>query len=1143
MARANPNSTSTIKKPYHNLFDMIDETNDGLQFSKDTLNQYFLSGQLPSITYTEEFVDDTVLHAFEHNELIEQEQDDQDDDETILSQKLSQLSTTGHAEVYPSATMDKKRRSSSRPSPAVCSKRMKISDYNADDDDDDDSLNVDDIQQNHIPNYLSMNSTIFVRLCKNLLKTVPTMTMNDLQQLALLMHQIAALRIKEEMSHIYLKSVTGTLTEPECDLIEVDRRVWPMQVQALVLSKRPFSSVATTEMNQAEQQTTCERLLQDRILELNEHMQQYQQQLNEKKKSFKGFTSMMDETLQHYVQEYGVQPLQVKYEMRKSIVTHDFESEILERKYLQENPNEYQLEIAKHLLELRRDVEKSKRALLELKQGVFFNKSSLSFQSIQASISTSMDTTMNNNKMPPSLLNTDEKRLRYQKLDLLAIHIPEAELTYYRFQHLFDVELARMWQNHRTLVKNQGMTTALTHLLEQRLTQMTNRWRDIFNYRIDYFLRYSYDELDYLNNNHGHEQTMKITTASSALILDTTHPFTHEQLQLLSRGPSYVPPCLMYVLFSNESIDDIVKKQFAPFNHQLMTLLEKHKINLAVRMEIQDTIFKEFKNCFSKSIPSSLSQRALYEKSLIQSIHSAFKKHHLILRRTADNMNTFYIGNRQDFEAKADQYLTRSEDYRVLININAENNDKPLDVALKDMIDSMNTLVEQLKTHKAIKDDLYKRFIADVTKTKLPYLYFLPNISKESGISLVPIITSHQSATWKIAKYLNQLLQPFVDKILHSTTFADETDFIRKFYHYANTERRLRPTTLFCSIKITNFYALDEHQHMIDVIGYCLQDNLVTNRLEPLSIQTIRNLLYLFLYNNIFRYKDNIYAFTKGGPNTMPLTTTLSNIYLFVWQKKLLKEIDQNIEFFGRHNDQLFFTWNKSNALQLETFLQDIREKHLNVRFQKLIGSSVQFMNAYLENRQGQLYSRVHYDPNIPRYTLPYVIGHSKSAYSDWLQSALIRAVCYCTSVEDFQQERTYLELTLLINGYSLLFVETHVKHFFNHFHAQTLRFSRSQSAYDNFRQQWFTFVEQRQELTQELQKFDQNDRLIQFNYIHDFGPRCRFNREFYQLWFHYFQQHPKLSQEKCKIILQAKHFHSLNSLLTIEPPSPPVQQ
>ncbi|CAF1563519.1 unnamed protein product, partial [Adineta ricciae] len=114
---------------------------------------------------------------------------------------------------------------------------------------------------------------------------------------------------------------------------------------------------------------------------------------------------------------------------------------------------------------------------------------------------------------------------------------------------------------------------------------------------------------------------------------------------------------------------------------------------------------------------------------------------------------------------------------------------------------------------------------------------------------------------------------------------------------------------------------------------------------------------------------------------------------------------------------------------------------------------------AHIENQNGTLYSRVYYESTIQRYTLPYVIGHAKVVHSHWFRSALIRAVCYCTSVEDFQQERTYLELTLLINGYSLLFVETHVKHFFNHFHAQTLRFSRSQSAYDNFRQQWFTFV------------------------------------------------------------------------------------
>ncbi|CAF1295590.1 unnamed protein product [Rotaria sp. Silwood1] len=290
----------------------------------------------------------------------------------------------------------------------------------------------------------------------------------------------------------------------------------------------------------------------------------------------------------------------------------------------------------------------------------------------------------------------------------------------------------------------------------------------------------------------------------------------------------------------------------------------------------------------------------MYEKNLIQSIQTSLKKNNLILRRTADNMNIFYLGNLQDFESKADKYLTTSEDYDILFNMNDVNNEKPFNVAFKEMIESMNSLLEKLKTHKAISSDLYERFIADPNKVKLPYLYFLPNLSNEKGMSLVPMVTSEYSATWKIAKYLNQLLRPFADGVLRSTTFVNETDFIRQLNRYATTERRLRPTTLFCSIKITNFYTLDEHRNMIDTIGYFLQDHLVTNKLGLLTVQTIRNLLHLFLYNNIFSYKEDIFKFTKGAPNTVALTETLSNIYLFVWQKKLLKEVNQSIELFGR---------------------------------------------------------------------------------------------------------------------------------------------------------------------------------------------------------------------------------------------------
>ncbi|CAF1933521.1 unnamed protein product, partial [Rotaria magnacalcarata] len=143
---------------------------------------------------------------------------------------------------------------------------------------------------------------------------------------------------------------------------------------------------------------------------------------------------------------------------------------------------------------------------------------------------------------------------------------------------------------------------------------------------------------------------------------------------------------------------------------------------------------------------------------------------------------------------------------------------------------------------------------------------------EENEISLVPYITSQHSATWRISKYLNELLRPFVDKILSTTTFRDEPDFTYQLYDHIFTKHKLQSTTLFCAIKITNYYTLDTHKNMIDTVGYFLEDNLVTNKLEQATIQNIKNLLHIFLYDNVFYYKDQIYTLAKGCPNTMPLS-------------------------------------------------------------------------------------------------------------------------------------------------------------------------------------------------------------------------------------------------------------------------------
>ncbi|CAF2151217.1 unnamed protein product [Rotaria magnacalcarata] len=802
--------------------------------------------------------------------------------------------------------------------------------------------------------------------------------------------------------------------------------------------------------------------------------------------------SNIEIAIEHYVQQYGIQ-----------------------------------IQIAQHLYEKRAEAEKAKRTLKELKYRIFYNRPLLSLDSIENSKTTANNTsttttTINSEtSQQQSWLNTYEKQIERKKMNLMAMYIAKAESQFYQCQKIFDDELSRMWQNHRNLVKNQGMTTTLIHLIERRLALITEKFRQIYNYRFDYYLQ-----------NDQQQQQQRIGFSTSLIIDTTHHTLTKKEIQLLNRGPSYVPPYQLSISSSMTTNDEIIKRKYAPLKHQLATLFSKYHINIAVSMDIEQKINEQFKNLFSSSLPSTLRQRAQYEKHLVQSIHRSLLKNNLILRRTADNMNSFYLGNLQNFQTKAKQYLSNSDSFQLIMTLNETNQQESLHDKFHGMIESINFALKILKHRKAIDPHTITRLLLDPTKIQLSDMDFLCDISHENELQLVPLLPYLNTLTSKIGEYLNRLLRPFADRIMKTTRFHHDIDFIQKLNHYACTQRRLTTTTLFCTIKISNFYYLDSHANIIDWIGYFLQDNLGTNKLEQISIMTIKNLLQLFLYNNIFRYHEHIYTFTKGSPTTMPITDTLSNIYLFQWQTKLLRIIKQNDGFFGRCKDELFFTWNSSSN-ELHDLLQSIKIQYPNVYFHTSIGSNVNYLNLYITNQNGQLYTRVNRDATLKEnYILPYVTGHPKLMYSIWFRSALIRAACCCSLVKDFQQERIYLELTLLVNGYSLRFVEHHVQHFFDYFHAYNMRYLMDQMIYETFRQHWFDFITMKNESQEMTQQIDDNGHLIRLNYLYEQGPRCQFNQEFYQLWSSCFKNHSRLSEEKSKVILTTKHVHSLNVLL-----------
>lgn len=174
------------------------------------------------------------------------------------------------------------------------------------------------------------------------------------------------------------------------------------------------------------------------------------------------------------------------------------------------------------------------------------------------------------------------------------------------------------------------------------------------------------------------------------------------------------------------------------------------------------------------------------------------------------------------------------------------------------------------------------------------------------------MISAHRSMTSKLAQFLKQILRPILLKDKANTTLINEADFMKKFLHYIHQERALSPTTLFATVRITNFDTMASHESLIRRLNKFLVDRSASNHLnytmlptvqhiQRISIDTIKKLTELYLENNIFYYDGNIYELQKStGPTSLLLSELLSNIYLLLYDQHRFDNPQLKTEFYGR---------------------------------------------------------------------------------------------------------------------------------------------------------------------------------------------------------------------------------------------------
>ncbi len=87
----------------------------------------------------------------------------------------------------------------------------------------------------------------------------------------------------------------------------------------------------------------------------------------------------------------------------------------------------------------------------------------------------------------------------------------------------------------------------------------------------------------------------------------------------------------------------------------------------------------------------------------------------------------------------------------------------------------------------------------------------------QNGTPLRPIVSSMNTSTTGISKFLDKLLRLLFDKHVRSTTIIDGVDLIRRLETYVENDY-LKPTTQLCTFDITDLYTMLPQEDSLNIL-------------------------------------------------------------------------------------------------------------------------------------------------------------------------------------------------------------------------------------------------------------------------------------------------------------------------------------
>ncbi|CAF3790195.1 unnamed protein product [Rotaria sp. Silwood1] len=324
-------------------------------------------------------------------------------------------------------------------------------------------VNEDDVE--NVPYYLSKESESFQEITGNLSSNE---LIEELRQMAIVIHQIFIIDLEKSLWTIYLKSGTGQLP---VNLMDNDNlthpHLWPIQVQKLI---REQSSDNTDT-------ATCLTYVTQHLDELDDKMKQYQTKYNMKKNRHLNYLP----TIQTFVHQQ-LESARLATEQQIAIVHYNYNDHVFELTFLAYNPTQQQKKIVQKLNHAKYQEEITKEEYHLLKYRI----------SIEASYSTSLE--LPNEKFLKTLEDPSiRQKLHDQylniaqqaKKDMIQLCLSSAQAQMDRYHKEFNTKLKQFKLQQQSLPNDKKFSSNMIHFIEQHWKNMSEGVKCIYKYKLD----------------------------------------------------------------------------------------------------------------------------------------------------------------------------------------------------------------------------------------------------------------------------------------------------------------------------------------------------------------------------------------------------------------------------------------------------------------------------------------------------------------------------------------------------------------------------------------------------------------------------------------------------------------------------------